>query len=76
MFGIRKQLQQNSLLNDLRLFILVVGVVMIWRGIWNLLDHYFFPEYWVASSIGTIIIGVVILILNDNHLDALGVESE
>jgi hypothetical protein len=71
MFGLKRKLQRNSLSRDLRIFILAIGVIMIWRGVWNLIDHYLIPEYWVFSSILSVVIGVIILVLNDNNLTEL-----
>jgi len=47
------------------IFALIVGtaVIAVWRGIWNLLDLYLYPNDIVLSSIISIIIGLVILIV-------------
>ena len=43
---------------------LLVGtaVIAVWRGIWNLLDLYLYPNDLVLSSIISIVVGLVILI--------------
>ena len=44
--------------------VLLVGtaVIAVWRGIWNLLDLYLYPNDLVLSSIISIVVGLVILI--------------
>jgi len=48
-----------------------IAVIMVWRGIWNLLDKYLFENYWVASNIVSIIIGVALLYYLDKNLKKL-----
>jgi hypothetical protein len=46
--------------------IVLVGsfaIVGFWRGTWNLMDFYVFPENIILSQIVTITFGVLILIL-------------
>lgn len=46
--------------------IIIIGsfaIVGFWRGTWNLMDYYVFPESHVLSQIVTIIVGVLILVL-------------
>lgn len=50
---------------------IVFGVVLIWRGIWYLLDkfdHLFFAGGHAFSAIGGIIIGILILYIPDKDL--------
>lgn len=49
----------------------LMALVMIWRGIWYLLDgldYFFFGENHILSSIGGIIVGLLILYLPDKNL--------
>ncbi len=43
---------------------MIVGtaVISVWRGIWNLLDLYLYPNDIVLSSILSIVIGLIILV--------------
>lgn len=50
----------------------VVGVVLIWRCVWSLMDYYFLPGNPVVSYIIGGVIGVIILLLDDLKLDELG----
>lgn len=61
-------------LQDIKILILAIAVIMVWRGVWNLLDHYLLPNNFVASSILSIAIGTLILFLNNNNLVELGIE--
>lgn len=50
---------------------IVVGVVLIWRGIWYLLDHFdalLFGGSHVPTAIGGIIVGLLLLYLPDKDL--------
>jgi hypothetical protein len=39
-----------------------IAVISVWRGIWNLLDFWLYPNDVVLSSILSIVIGLIILI--------------
>ena len=48
--------------HQLALSILVgVSIVSFWRGVWGLMDLYFFPNSQTLSFITSIIIGLIIL---------------
>lgn len=51
--------------------VVVVAVVMVWRGVWNLLDMYVFPEQPILSNVVCIVVGLVLLYLPDQDLNAL-----
>ncbi|MDH5481059.1 MAG: hypothetical protein OEX11_09905 [Nitrosomonas sp.] len=51
--------------------IIVVAIIMLWRGVWGLLDIYLFPEMPTLSFVVSISIGLVVLYLNDFQLDNL-----
>ena len=51
------------------------GLVLIWRGVWVILDridHYFFGQDTVGLAILGIIVGLVLLYLHDHKIDELG----
>lgn len=55
----------------LKHLLVVVGLVLIWRGVWNLtdiVDYLFFDGNHVWTSIGGIVVGLAILYLPDNDL--------
>jgi hypothetical protein len=52
-------------------FAIVVGLVLIWRGIWEILDKIdmtFFHGDYLWTAVGGIIVGFLILYLPDNDL--------
>ncbi|MFH1375504.1 MAG: hypothetical protein ABIH35_02430 [Patescibacteria group bacterium] len=51
--------------------ITAIAVVMIWRGLWNLLDAYFFVENPFWSNVFSILIGLLILYLPDGNIKKL-----
>jgi len=46
-----------------------LAIVMVWRGMWNLLDTYFFPQHKIFSDILCIVIGLLLLYLPDGEID-------
>lgn len=52
----------------------VIGVVMIWRGIWHILDQVdrlFFHDQMLYTAIGGIFAGLIILYLPDKDIKEL-----
>jgi uncharacterized membrane protein len=64
----RKWERKHPLLNT---FIVLIAVILMWRGIWGLLDYYVFPENPVLSYVIGAAIGFLILILDDFELNEL-----
>jgi hypothetical protein len=52
--------------------IIVTAVVFVWRGLWNLMDIYVFPENPAISNIVSILIGLLLLYLPDDDIKELG----
>jgi hypothetical protein len=52
--------------------IIVIGVVAVWRGFWDLLDMYFFPGNPLLSDILSICLGIFLLYLPDGSFHQLG----
>ncbi len=50
---------------------LAIGVVLVWRGIWELASRYLFPQHPDLSAIASIILGMGILYLTDRKLNEL-----
>ncbi|MDD2871436.1 MAG: hypothetical protein PHS49_05590 [Candidatus Gracilibacteria bacterium] len=61
---------------NFRILILVISVIMIWRGVWNLIDHYFFPDDFIFSNVATIVLGIIIMFMIEYDLEALGVGDD
>jgi len=66
---------KNKILRTVRYFsrniVTVIGLVLIWRGIWYLLDFVdlqIFQGQHVFSALGGIILGLLILYLPDKDL--------
>lgn len=62
----------KHLKKNIRILFAVTGVVMIWRGMWQLMDMYLFPGQPLLSSITSVVIGITILLLDDFLLNELG----
>lgn len=51
--------------------IVVLGVVLVWRGVWNLIDYYLLPDQpFISNGIG-IILGLFFLYLPDGNFSHL-----
>lgn len=51
--------------------LVVIGVVMVWRGVWGLLDAYLFPEDPILSYSISILAGLILLFVDDFRLKEL-----
>jgi len=56
---------------NLRLILDAIGLILIWRGIWGILDLFFFPNSPIISYLGSIIFGFIFLVIDGNGLDEL-----
>jgi len=56
---------------ELHTLLIVIAIIFIWRGIWGLLDVYLLPNYPLLSMIISIIIGLIILYMDDKKLEGL-----
>jgi hypothetical protein len=54
-----------------RFLALAIGVVLVWRGIWELASRYLFPNHPDISAIASIALGMAILYLTDRKLNEL-----
>ncbi|MEX1112433.1 MAG: hypothetical protein WEC84_03145 [Candidatus Andersenbacteria bacterium] len=55
-------------------FAIVLGLVLIWRGIWyvmDIIDRMFFDGDHAVTALGGIIVGLLILYLPDKNLSEL-----
>lgn len=51
--------------------LVVVAIILVWRGLWNLVDVYLFPHYPMLSNIVGLIIGLLMLYLPDEDIKEL-----
>jgi len=68
---VKKAHEKMTPIRFLRIFSIVVGLVLIWRGIWYVLDgidKLLFGGSHVWTAIGGIIIGLIVLYLPDKDL--------
>ena len=42
--------------------IIFIGIILVWRGVYNIINQYWFPDYPVFSDISGIIVGLMILV--------------
>ena len=50
---------------NLSYLIIAIGIVLIWRGVWGLLDIFLFPSIPVLSFSVSIALGVVLLLVHE-----------
>lgn len=61
---------------NIKIAFTVTAIVMVWRGVWGLFDHYLFPENPDLSYITSIILGMLILLVDDFELGELAHDNE
>ena len=44
----------KKIFKDLDILIVSIAIILLWRGVWNFADMYFFPEFPVFSNMVTI----------------------
>ena len=68
-----KRIMRN---HDKNISILIecIAIIMIWRGIWELLDMYLFPSNPIVSNLVSITLWIIILLVDDGKLWELEVE--
>ncbi len=54
--------------SNVNILIECVAIIMIWRGVWDLLEMYVLPENQLVSNITCIIIGIIVLLWDDWRL--------
>lgn len=62
---------KKKVLRNIDMFLISVAVILIWRGVWNLVDQYFVPDLWVLSNILSICLGIFILLIHNFDLREL-----
>lgn len=48
-----------------------LGIIILWRGVWGLMDLFLFPGNELLSYIASIGLGFILLFLDGNGLDDL-----
>jgi uncharacterized membrane-anchored protein len=43
--------------------IVFVGIILVWRGVYNIMNKYWFPDYPAFSDVSGIVVGLIILTL-------------
>jgi hypothetical protein len=78
MSNLLEQLKQNSPLAGLKnlhptvnAVVIILAIIMLWRGVWGLLDEYLFPGSPTFSYLLSIALGGLILYLDDFSLKDL-----
>ncbi len=57
------------LMKRIEAFFVGAAIILFWRGIWNLADHYLFPGHSNLSAFASLFIGLGILILSRNFVN-------
>ncbi|MGR9088016.1 MAG: hypothetical protein ACU841_13200 [Gammaproteobacteria bacterium] len=56
---------------NLNAIVIVIGIIMLWRGTWGLLDTYLFPGSPTLSYIVSIALGILVLYLDNFRVENL-----
>lgn len=61
------------LCKDISILLLVtiafIGIVLSWRGMWNLIDTYFLPNNYLVSNLVSIFLGLLLLLIVIHYKD-------
>ena len=68
---LEKEAKRRSLRNLSTTVIIAFAIVAFWRGVWGLMDLYFFPGAPKLSFIYSILIGIIILFLTKHLMSDL-----
>ena len=67
---------RNDYKSNRNIFLIFLAIVMVWRWIQDLLTLCLFPNNPIISCIICIVIGLLILLIDDGKLDELSDHSE
>ncbi len=56
---------------NLRIIINLLAIIIIWRGVWGLMDLFVFPGNELLSYLTSVGLGFILLLLDGNGLDDL-----
>lgn len=56
---------------NLRIIIDLLAIIIIWRGVWGLMDLFVFPGNELLSYLTSVGLGFILLLLDGNGLDDL-----
>lgn len=56
---------------NLRIIINLLTIIIIWRGVWGLMDLFVFPGNELLSYLTSVGLGFILLLLDGNGLDDL-----
>jgi len=54
--------------SNVNILIECVAIIMIWRGVWDLLEMYILPENQLVSNVTCIVVGIIVLLWDDWRL--------
>lgn len=64
--------KEPSFLHHFTTIVVTAGaVVFFWRGAWGLMDHFLFPDTPVLSYASSILLGLLILYVDDRKISEL-----
>ena len=63
--------KKSGLRHFTTILVTAAAVVFFWRGVWGILDHYLFPENPMISNLSSILMGLLILWLDDKEISEL-----
>ena len=56
---------------NINILITTMAVVMIWRGVWGIMDIYLFPDQPFLSYLFSLLLGTFLLFVDNEELDEL-----
>lgn len=68
MFFFRKKKKHNRVFHLFQSLTVGTGLILLWRGMWGLLDVYLFPNHPILSYTISFLLGLFILLIDDIEL--------
>ncbi len=56
---------------NFRVLLELIAVVMVWRGVWMVLDMFLFPDHPLISALISAVVGLIFLLADDLLLEEI-----
>lgn len=64
-------MKTKKIKDNVKIVIMTIAVVLIWRGVWGFCDHYLFPNHQDISYGISLAVGLFLLWVDDFSIDEL-----
>ena len=68
---LEREVHRRTLVSIFTTIVIAFAIVSFWRGIWCLMDLYFFPKEIILSLVLSVVLGIFILFLTKHLMSDL-----